>query len=95
MRRALASMRACSCCSRSSFVACGVSSRSAAAGVPGRGLKTKLKLESKPSSSISAIVFAWSSSVSPGKPTMKSEDRLISGRTARSLRIVLLYSSVV
>ena len=55
----------------------------------------KLKLASKPMSSISFIVRAWSSAVSPGKPTMKSVDRLMSGRTARSLRIVLLYSSVV
>ena len=36
-----------------------------------------------------------SSSVSPGKPTMKSEDSEICGRTARSLRTVLLYSMAV
>ena len=55
----------------------------------------KLKLESKPMSSISFMVLAWSSSVSPGKPTMKSVDRLMSGRTARSLRMMLLYSIAV
>ena len=77
------------------FTACGVSSGSAAAGVPGRGLKTKLKLESKPISSISFIVFAWSSSVSPGKPAMKSVETLMPGRRARSLRIVLLNSIAV
>ena len=95
MRRALSSMTACKCCRRASFTACGVSSCSAAAGVPGRGLKTKLKLPSKPTSAISFIVFAKSSSVSPGKPTMKSLDRLMPVRTARSLRTVLLYSIAV
>ena len=57
-----------------SLTSCGVSSCSAAAGVPGRGLKMKLKLASKPTSSISFIILAKSSSVSPGKPTMKSLD---------------------
>ena len=95
MRCALPSMTACSRCRRWSFTACGVSSCSAAAGVPGRGLNTKLKLASKPTSSISFMVFAWSSSVSPGKPTMKSVDRRMPGRTARSLRTVLLYSIAV
>jgi hypothetical protein len=66
----------------------------AAAGVPGRELKTKERA-SKPTSSISFIVLAKSSSVSPGKPTMKSDDRLMPGRTARSLRMMLLYSSAV
>ena len=49
-----------------------MSSASAAAGVPGRGLKMKLKLSSKPTSSTSFIIRSKSSSVSPGKPTMKS-----------------------
>ncbi len=95
MRRALASMRACNCCSRCSLTACGVSSCNAAAGVPGRGLKMKLKLASKPMSSISFIVASWSASVSPGKPTMKSVDSEMSGRSARSLRTMLLYCSAV
>ena len=38
---------------------------------------------------------AWSSSVSPGKPTMKSLLKAMSGRMARSLRTVLLYSMAV
>ena len=66
-----------------------------AAGVPGRGLKMKLKLLSNASSSISFIVFSKSASVSPGKPTMKSLLSESSGRMARSLRTVLLYSIAV
>ncbi len=66
-----------------------------AAGVPGRGLKMKEKLASKPTSSISFMVFSKSSSVSPGKPTMKSDEREMSGRAARSWRTSDLYSSVV
>ncbi len=50
---------------------------------------------SKPTSSISFIVFSKSSAVSPGKPTMKSVDSEISGRAARSLRMIDLYSSAV
>ena len=41
------------------------------------------------------IKRVWSSSVSPGKPTIKSELRAMSGRMARSLRTVLLYSMAV
>src|SRR3569833_516990 len=41
-------------------------------------------------------MVAWkSASVSPGKPTMKSDVRQMSGRSARSLRIFALYSSAV
>ncbi len=95
MRLMLASMAACTCCRRFSLTPCGVSSCSAAAGVPGRGLKMKLNELSKPTSSISFIILLKSSSVSPGKPTMKSLEKLISGRSARSLRTVLLYSMAV
>ena len=95
MLRMLPSITACSSCRRRSLTSCGVSSCRLAAGVPGRGLKMKLKLLSKPMSSISFIIFAWSSSVSPGKPTMKSLLMAMSGRMARSLRTVLLYSMAV
>ena len=63
--------------------------------MPGRGLKMKLKLLSKWMSSISFIILLKSSSVSPGKPTMKSLLMARSGRMARSLRTVLLYSMAV
>ncbi|MCY1559503.1 hypothetical protein D9M68_965500 [compost metagenome] len=66
-----------------------------AAGVPGRGLKMKLKLVSKPTSVMSFIILSKSSSVSPGKPTMKSLLITSSGRIARSLRTVLLNSMAV
>ena len=46
-------------------------------------------------SSISFIVCSKSASVSPGKPTMKSEETQMSGRTLRSLRIFCLNSSAV
>ena len=55
----------------------------------------KLKEASKPTSSISFMVSSKSLSVSPGKPTMKSVDREMSGRTARSRRTMDLYSSAV
>ena len=57
--------------------------------------KTKLKEASNSRSVASFMSLSKSSSVSPGKPTMKSVDRLMSGRMALSLRIVLLYSSAV
>jgi hypothetical protein len=41
------------------------------------------------------MVFSKSSSVSPGKPTMKSDDSEMSGRAARSLRMIDLYSMAV
>jgi hypothetical protein len=63
--------------------------------VPGRGLKMKLKLLSKPTSWISFIILLKSSSVSPGKPTMKSLLIAMSGRIARSFFTVLLYSMAV
>ena len=44
---------------------------------------------------VSFSVFAKSASVSPGKPTMKSEEIEMPGRTARSLRIFCLNSSAV
>ena len=55
----------------------------------------KLKELSKRTSWMSFIIFWKSSSVSPGKPTMKSLLIAMSGRMARSLRIVLLYSMAV
>ncbi len=91
----LALMTACSSCRRRSLTSCGVSSCRLAAGVPGRGLKMKLKLLSKWMSSMSFIILPKSSSVSPGKPTMKSLLMARSGRMARSLRMVLLYSMAV
>ena len=66
------------------------------------GARVALRLADEPNrflpsciSSMSFIIRPKSSSVSPGKPTMKSLDRLMCGRTARSLRIVLLYSIAV
>jgi tRNA-2-methylthio-N6-dimethylallyladenosine synthase len=90
MRRTLSSTVACRCCNRRNFTSCAVSSCKLAAGVPGRGLKMKLNDASKPMSVMSFISLSKSSSVSPGKPTMKSELMAMLGRTARSLRIVLL-----
>ena len=95
MRWPCASTAACSRCRRASLTSAGVSSASEAAGVPGRGLKTKLKLWSNSTSSISFSVRPKSSSYSPGKPTMKSLETQMSGRTRRSLRIVLLNSAAV
>ena len=88
--------RACSRCRRASLTACGVSSCSAAAGVPGRGLKTKLKLPSKPTSSISFIVLREVGVGLAGEADDEvAATAQMPGRTARSLRIVLLYSSAV
>ncbi len=92
---ALALIAACRRISRACFSVAGVSSARLAAGVPGRAEKMKEKLWSKPMSSISFMVLPKSSSVSPGKPTMKSDDTQMSGRTARSLRIFCLNSSAV
>jgi len=50
---------------------------------------------SKPTSRASASVAAKSRSLSPGNPTMKSEEIAMSGRAARSLRTFSLNSSVV
>ena len=58
-----------------------------AAGVPGRGLYLKEKAAAKPTASTSARVAAKSASLSPGKPTMKSEERAISPRARRSRSI--------
>ncbi|MCY1562343.1 hypothetical protein D9M68_997190 [compost metagenome] len=88
-------MAACSSCRRRNFTSAGVSSCRLAAGVPGRGLKMKLKELSKPTSAMSFIILAKSSSVSPGKPTMKSLLMARSGRMARSFFTVLLYSMAV
>ena len=41
------------------------------------------------------MVASKSRSVSPGKPTMKSDDTLMPGRASRSRRIFCLYSSAV
>ncbi len=41
------------------------------------------KLLSKPTSAISFIIASKSASVSPGKPTMKSDEMAMSGRTSR------------
>ena len=95
MRLMLALITPCRCCRRRSFTSCGVSSARLAAGVPGRGLKIKLNELSKPTSPMRAIILLKSSSVSPGKPTIKSLLSAMSGRMARSLRTVLLYSMAV
>ena len=73
-----------SCCDSSSF--CSTSSRAlltlsaicffaAAAGVPGRGLYLKEKHCAKSISRTSCKVASKSASLSPGKPTMKSEEK--------------------
>ncbi|CFW09073.1 Uncharacterised protein [Bordetella pertussis] len=88
-------MSACNCCRRRSLTSCGVSSCRSAAGVPGRREYTNENEVSKPTSSISFMVFWKSSSVSPGKPTMKSEDSVRLGRAARRRRTTDLNSSAV
>ena len=55
----------------------------------------KLKDWSKPASRTSSSVSSKSRSVSPGKPTMKSVETAMSGRTARSRRSFSLNSSAV
>ena len=55
----------------------------------------KLNAPSKRTSSTSRIVCSKSASLSPGKPTMKSLEREMSGRAARSLRTIERYSSAV
>jgi hypothetical protein len=62
----------------------GTSSGTVAAGVPGRGLNMKLNETSKPTASTRSRVAWKSASLSPGKPTMKSDDSVRPGRTARS-----------
>ena len=57
MRAMLAFTVACRCCRRRSFTSCAVSSCRLAAGVPGRGLKMKLKELSNPTSSINFIIL--------------------------------------
>ena len=54
-----------------------------APGVPGRGENLNAKVEAKPTRRTSASVSSKSRSVSPGKPTMKSDDSAMSGRAAR------------
>ncbi len=84
MARALSLSRACMRCSRSFFSAMGVASGSWAAGVPGRLENTKLKDWSKPTCSMRSMVSSKSWRISPGKPTMKSDDITRSGRASRS-----------
>ena len=67
----------------SSFVAYGFSRFR----VPGRGLYLNEKALAKPMSATSRIVSSKSSSVSPGKPTMKSPERAMSGRARRTRSI--------
>ena len=54
----------------------------------------KLGLSSR-DNSINAMVAAKSSSVSPGNPTIKSEERLKLGRIARSALILATYCAAV
>ena len=54
-----------------------------AAGVPGRGEYLNENALAKPTSSTSDSVARKSSSVSPGKPTMKSDENAIAGCAAR------------
>jgi hypothetical protein len=63
--------------------------------VPGRGLYRNENEASKPASAASSWVAAKSASLSPGKPTMKSEDRLIRGCARRRRRTIERYSSAV
>jgi hypothetical protein len=96
MARAWSSIRACSR-ARRSFLTAG-RGRSRAGWPPacrGGAVDEAEKLWSKPISSISFIVASKSWSVSPGKPTMKSEDRLMSGRACAQLAHLRLYSSTV
>ena len=74
----------CKASSRSAFTASGTWLFIAAAGVPGRALYLNEKAWAKPMSRTSASVASKSASLSPGKPTMKSDDSAISGRAARS-----------
>ncbi len=55
-----------------------------AAGVPGRGEYLNEYALAKPTSAISRIVSSKSLSVSPGKPTMKSDENAMSGRARRT-----------
>ena len=54
-----------------------------------------MKLSHRNTCHVCAIVRSKSAAVSPGKPTMKSLEIAIVGRTARSFFTVLLYSSAV
>ena len=86
-------MRSSVAASRSAFTRSGTCRRMPAAGVPGRLLYLKEKACAKPISRTSAMVAAKSASVSPGKPTMKSDDSAMSGRAARRSSTTRLKSS--
>ena len=70
--RCCAVISACSVCSRASAISAATAGFSAA-GVPGRAEYLKLKACPKPTARIRSSVASKSASVSPGKPTMKSE----------------------
>ena len=78
-----ARISACRRASRSSLTASGTWPAAAAAGVPGRGEYLNEKACAKPTWRTSASVASKSASVSPGWPTMKSDDSARSGRVAR------------
>ena len=58
--------------------------RAPAAGVPGRWEYLKLNAWAKPTRRTRSIVASKSASVSPGWPTMKSDDSARSARASRS-----------
>ena len=70
-----------------------VSPGKAAPGGPGRIEYLKLKAEPYPISRTASMVRSKSISLSPGNPTMKSEDSAISGRAARMRAIRSRYSA--
>ena len=73
----------------------GTASGSAAAAVPGRGEKTNVKAASNPAASTRCRVSSKSSSVSPGKPTMRSVVIAMSGTAARKASTLPRYQSMV
>ena len=75
---------ACNSASRSTLTGSGTCSAADAAGVPGRGEYLNENAWAKPTSSTRSSVARKSSSLSPGNPTMKSDDSARSGRAARS-----------
>ena len=83
--RRLGFERSCSCCSRADFTGLGDLPPQRGRGrARAAALYLNEKAWAKPISSTSRMVAAKSASLSPGKPTMKSDDSARSGRAARS-----------
>src|SRR5499427_1801304 len=87
-------MQYCSRARRSVFTSSAIWSSRSAAGVPGRGEYLNENAPAKPTSSTMRKVSLKSSSVSLGKPTMKSDVKAISGRTARNRAMASRYSAL-